>query len=191
VTYFGLLRHGPNQEGDLRERFVDWEDEAVQLRGLMKLYEQARLSLAGDRNADAYLEGSADVRAELELNPPRITNRATIAAAATDALSGQIAARMEGEGVWLTLTSASQWRDPEQRPAGGPGEFVSTGVPANLIAWAYHDLGMAVNYHELRGVREYVPPRPRAQAVLHARLRQSCSPKTAAWAESTKTEIEG
>jgi hypothetical protein len=141
VRKFGMLRHGPDSNDEPRERFRQWEAEALRLTEIMRLYESVRLAHAGDSDRLKELRALPKVRQRLEDIPS-----ATTTEAASDVVAGLIVAGLNG--VPLMISPAYTWENSVGR-LGDPGEFVVSGKPRNIVEWAYHEL--------MRLVAESVP----------------------------------
>lgn len=133
VQRYGLLRHGPGA-GSFRERFADFESEALAFHGLLHLCAFLRRAVNGDAEALGWLR---------DVWQPHQRPMFQAAAADDGELLMQVSkviALVISEGLNGTeqgIVSGAEWGDP---PA--LDRFMLAARPPDLLGYAYHQVAM-------------------------------------------------
>jgi hypothetical protein len=136
VRRYGLLRHGAEQlgTGNCREPVSAWRDEAARMYWIMDLY--VRLKEAEARDSAAPLRGAiADFAQACE---PKPVNDEELMDCASMLLAEVVSGKLEG--CTLGIASSVQL---DVAP-NGPGIFLLSQRPPNLVAAAYGQLAQAM-----------------------------------------------
>lgn len=145
VGKHGLLWHGPGAD-DLREPFEEWEREAQNLRGKLRLYMTLQDALRGDDEARQKLwrVWESDLRPFYQTT---VSNDAELFAHVSDFVGHSINDGLAGVEQGFIASVLFE--------GGQPGVFELAASPCDLVGAAYHELALAiVSRAEMRTCQE-------------------------------------
>lgn len=137
VQRHGLLRHGPGAD-EHRERLRDFEEQALGLRYILRVYQELRRGLSEDRGES--VEGLRALRGELR---PALSDFFEAPASSDEELLAQASVTI-AQGISQGLEGVEESVGAAVVGGGSPGLFGFAPRPPDLVGYAYHQLAMAV-----------------------------------------------
>ena len=142
---YGLLWHGPDSE-DYREEVSRWQDEALELTGVLQLNSAVRRAVAGDQAAVTEMRESWDPILASILDAPGVsehlggTRDDQLLIVASSFVATTVSEKLAG--VEEGIGAAVDFIDPSGTVLGPPGAYIFTPHPQNLLGYAYHHVAL-------------------------------------------------
>jgi hypothetical protein len=170
VRRYGLLFHGPDAD-EFREPWSEWERTALLLSGFLHMHVSLHKAVRGDAAAAEELRSrwGETVKGFYKQEAP---TEEMFFLQVTDFLAHWTTQGLEGAQFGVGPAAFFQ-KDGE--PYGGPGDFVLTVNPPNLLGYAYNQFAHFLN----QGVPGARCPECGRVFVIKDRRQRFCSPQCA------------